>query len=83
MIRRQTGPRGEAAHHRGAGRQVLDRFCTLGEPAEHLARLRDLAELGGDHLAVYLQHDAEVQTLQAHGDPVIPQLDVPPAARLP
>jgi len=62
--------------------EVVDRFCILGEPAEHLARLRELAELGVDQFAVYLQHDGKAQRLHAYGEAVIPQLDAKPVARL-
>ncbi|WP_369052423.1 TIGR03842 family LLM class F420-dependent oxidoreductase [Kineococcus terrestris] len=54
--------------------EVVDRFCLLGDAADHVARLRDLAALGVDQFALYLQHDAKEQTLRAYGDVVIPAL---------
>jgi hypothetical protein len=35
-------------------------------------RLQELRELGVDQFAVYLQHDAKDETLQAYGERVIP-----------
>ena len=57
---------------------VVDRFCLLGDAAQHVQRLRDLQSLGVDQFAVYLQHDAKEQTLRAYGDLVLPAL-APPA----
>ena len=52
--------------------EIVDRFCILGPPAEHIARLEQLAGLGVDQFAVYLQHDGKLQTLEAYGEKVIP-----------
>ncbi|MGY1943217.1 TIGR03842 family LLM class F420-dependent oxidoreductase [Nocardia asiatica] len=54
---------------------IVDRFCLLGTADEHLSRLRELADLGVDQFAVYLQHDAKTATLQAYGESVLPSLD--------
>ena len=51
---------------------IVDRFCILGPPAEHIARLEQLAGLGVDQFAIYLQHDGKLQTLEAYGEIVIP-----------
>jgi probable F420-dependent oxidoreductase len=51
---------------------VIDRFCLFGPPEAHVARLRELADLGVDQFAIYLQHDAKEQTLAAYGETVIP-----------
>lgn len=53
---------------------VIDRFCILGPPDRHLERLEELAGLGVDQFAIYLQHDANDQTLQAYGQQVIPRM---------
>jgi len=58
---------------------IVDRFCILGPVEDHLARLRQLRELGVDQFAVYLQHDANQETLAAYGEHIIPALA--PAAR--
>jgi probable F420-dependent oxidoreductase len=54
--------------------EIVDRFCLLGTPADHVARLRELEALGVDQFAVYLQHDAQDETLRAYGEAVIPAM---------
>jgi len=51
---------------------IVDRFCILGPVANHVARLNELAAVGVDQFAVYLQHDGKEQTLAAYGEHVIP-----------
>jgi probable F420-dependent oxidoreductase len=53
---------------------VVDRFCILGPVAEHVRRLEELRTLGVDQFAVYLQHDAKDETLQAYGEQVLPAI---------
>jgi probable F420-dependent oxidoreductase len=52
--------------------EIVDRFCILGPVEEHVRRLSELAALGVDQFAVYLQHDGNDSTLAAYGDKVIP-----------
>jgi probable F420-dependent oxidoreductase len=52
--------------------EIVDRFCILGPVEEHLRRLEELRSLGVDQIAVYHQHDAKAQTLEAYGETVIP-----------
>jgi len=54
--------------------EIVDRFCILGPVEEHVRRLQELASLGADQFAVYLQHDAKDETLQAYGEKVIPAI---------
>jgi probable F420-dependent oxidoreductase len=54
--------------------EVVDRFCILGPVESHLKRLHELRDLGVDQFAVYLQHDAKDETLQAYGSQIIPAL---------
>jgi probable F420-dependent oxidoreductase len=54
--------------------EIVDRFCVLGPPSAHVDRLNELARLGADQFAVYLQHDAKAETLAAYRDEVIPAL---------
>ncbi len=56
---------------------VVDRFCVLGPPDEHVRRLQELADLGVDQFAVYLQHDAKEETLRAYGEQIRPALRAP------
>jgi len=54
--------------------EIVDRFCVLGPVEAHVARLKELRELGVDQFAVYLQHDDKEHTLAAYGTGVIPAL---------
>ena len=55
--------------------EIVDRFCILGPPEEHLRRLEELRDLGVDQFAIYLQHDGKDHTLLEYGEHIIPQLD--------
>jgi probable F420-dependent oxidoreductase len=61
---------------------VVDRFCLVGPPATHVARLRELAGLGVHQFALYLQHDAKDATLAGYGERVIPVVNQREAAKL-
>ena len=69
-------------HHGRAGNpstdfvpdDIVDRFCLLGPASSHIARLRELAEIGADQFALYLMHDDEEATLEAYGAQIIPAL---------
>ncbi|MDQ6815811.1 MAG: TIGR03842 family LLM class F420-dependent oxidoreductase [Actinomycetota bacterium] len=52
--------------------EIVERFCLIGDPATQIARLKELADLGVDHYGLYLQHDAQDETLAAFGAHVIP-----------
>jgi probable F420-dependent oxidoreductase len=54
--------------------EIVDRFCILGPPDQHLERLAELKELGVDQFAIYLQHDAKDATLQAYGEQIMPRV---------
>ena len=54
--------------------EIVDRFCILGPVEEHVRRLEELKRLGVHQFAVYLQHDAKDETLQAYGEKVIPAI---------
>lgn len=62
--------------------EIVDRFCLLGTPDQHVERLRELQELGVDQFAAYLQHDGIDQTLAAYGDTVMPRMRPQAVARL-
>jgi probable F420-dependent oxidoreductase len=53
---------------------IVDRFCVIGPPEEQVARMIELAELGVDQFAVYLQHDDKDRTLEAYGEHVLPEV---------
>ncbi len=61
--------------------EIVDRFCLVGDIAEHVRRLEELTGLGGDQFALYLQHDNKTETLHAYGDQVIPAVKIPKAAK--
>ncbi|MGH3626711.1 MAG: TIGR03842 family LLM class F420-dependent oxidoreductase [Sciscionella sp.] len=54
--------------------EIVDRFCLVGPVAEHVRRLQELEGMGVQQFAVYLQHDAKDETLQAYGEKVIPAI---------
>jgi probable F420-dependent oxidoreductase len=54
--------------------EIVDRFCILGDEANHVARLRELRDLGVDQFAIYLMHDQKDETLNAYGQRIIPAL---------
>ena len=70
------------SHHGRAGNpsadfvsdDVVDRFCVLGRVEDHLEKLTRLRDVGADHFAIYLMHDAQHETLEAYGRRVIPSL---------
>jgi alkanesulfonate monooxygenase SsuD/methylene tetrahydromethanopterin reductase-like flavin-dependent oxidoreductase (luciferase family) len=54
--------------------EIVDRFCILGTPAQHIARLEELRAMGVDQFAIYLQHDGKDVTLDAYGEQIIPAI---------
>jgi probable F420-dependent oxidoreductase len=61
--------------------EIVDRFCLIGPVAQQVERLQQLSELGVDHFAVYLQHDAKNATLAAYGEQIMPLVQVRAAAK--
>lgn len=55
--------------------EIVDRFCIIGPPEEHVRRLEELKALGVDQFALYLQHDDKDHTLAAYGEKVIPAVE--------
>jgi probable F420-dependent oxidoreductase len=55
--------------------EVVDRFCVLGTPEQHIARMQELRDIGVDQFAIYLMHDAQEATLDAYGSVIIPALN--------
>jgi probable F420-dependent oxidoreductase len=70
------------SHHGKAGNpstdfvpdEVVDRFCILGPPEAHVAKLQQLRGLGVDQFAIYNMHDAQEATLDGYAAKVIPVL---------
>jgi len=46
----------------------------LGPVENHIARMRELRDLGVDQFAIYLQHDGKDATLDAYANQVLPAL---------
>ncbi|MHB1582132.1 MAG: TIGR03842 family LLM class F420-dependent oxidoreductase [Acidimicrobiales bacterium] len=69
-------------HHGRAGNpdtefvpdQIVDRFCLLGTIEDHCRKLAELEQLGVEHFALYLMHDAQDETLNRYGKDIIPRL---------
>ncbi|MDH4118435.1 MAG: TIGR03842 family LLM class F420-dependent oxidoreductase [Acidimicrobiia bacterium] len=70
-------------HHGRAGNpstdfvpdEIVDRFCVLGPPENHVARIEELRALGVTQFAIYLMHDDMEGTLEAYGRDVIPAVN--------
>ncbi|GMA31861.1 TIGR03842 family LLM class F420-dependent oxidoreductase [Litorihabitans aurantiacus] len=60
--------------------EIVERFCLLGSPHEHVEKLRELEALGCDQFALYLQHDNKEETLRQYGERVIPAMAHPVVA---
>ena len=70
-------------HHGKAGNpstdfvpdDIVDRFCVIGTPDQHVEKLSMLADMGVDQFGIYLMHDDEDGTLEAYGQHVIPAVN--------
>ncbi len=51
---------------------VVDRFCVIGTPEEHIERLAELADAGVDQFNLYLMNGDEEAQLEAYGRDIIP-----------
>ena len=54
--------------------EIIDRFCIIGPPEEHVRRLEELKALGVHQFALYLQHDDKDHTLSEYGEHIIPAI---------
>jgi probable F420-dependent oxidoreductase len=63
------------------GDEVTDRFCVLGDAADHIAKLNELAAAGVDQFNVYLMNGDEESQLELYGRDVIPALRSVPGAK--
>ncbi|MEV8319209.1 TIGR03842 family LLM class F420-dependent oxidoreductase [Streptomyces sp. NPDC059900] len=53
---------------------IVDRFCVIGTPEQHVAKMRELQALGVDQFALYAMHDARQDVIDGYGTQVIPAL---------
>jgi len=56
------------------GDEVTDRFCVLGDAAEHVVKLHQLADAGVDQFNVYLMNGDEEEQLEIYGSQIIPAM---------
>jgi probable F420-dependent oxidoreductase len=56
------------------GDDVADRFCVLGEAAEHVEKLHALADAGVDQFNLYLMNGDEEAQLDVYGRDIVPLL---------
>ncbi|MDQ2854419.1 MAG: TIGR03842 family LLM class F420-dependent oxidoreductase [Chloroflexota bacterium] len=56
------------------GDEVTDRFCILGEHAEHISKLEQLADAGVDQFNIYLMNGDEEEQLDRYGRDIIPAM---------
>ena len=54
--------------------EIIDRFCLLGTPEQHVAKLEELKAIGVDQFSVYLQHDNKEETMRLYGESIMPAL---------
>jgi probable F420-dependent oxidoreductase len=53
--------------------EIVDRFCLVGPAADHVARLRALADAGVDQFNLYLMSGNEEEQLERYGREIIPE----------
>jgi alkanesulfonate monooxygenase SsuD/methylene tetrahydromethanopterin reductase-like flavin-dependent oxidoreductase (luciferase family) len=61
-----------AAHGSFVDDETCDRFCILGSVADHVEKLRAMADMGVRQFNIYLMTGSQEETLRAYGEQVIP-----------
>ncbi len=61
-----------AKHGEFVDDETCDRFCILGTPEQHVAKLKRLEELGVSHWNIYLMTDDQEHVLESYGREIIP-----------
>ena len=54
--------------------EIIDRFCILGPVEAHIEKIKALKALGVDQVALYLQHDANEDTLKRYANEIMPAI---------
>jgi alkanesulfonate monooxygenase SsuD/methylene tetrahydromethanopterin reductase-like flavin-dependent oxidoreductase (luciferase family) len=62
-----------ASHGQYISDEICDRFCLLGDADQHIARLRELEQLGVKQVNLYLMTSEFEETMERYGRDVIPQ----------
>ncbi|MGM0981930.1 MAG: TIGR03842 family LLM class F420-dependent oxidoreductase [Pseudomonadota bacterium] len=52
--------------------EIVDSFCVLGQPEDHIAKLQKLQEAGMTHFNIYLDNGDEENIIAQYGEHVIP-----------
>lgn len=62
-----------AEHGRYISDEIVDRFCLLGGPEQHVARLRELEDLGVRQVNLYVMTSSIEDTIERYGAEIIPR----------
>jgi probable F420-dependent oxidoreductase len=62
-----------ASHGQYISDEICDRFCLLGDADQHIARLRELENLGVKQVNLYLMTTGFEETMERYGREIIPQ----------
>jgi probable F420-dependent oxidoreductase len=62
-----------AEHGKYISDEICDRFCLLGDADQHVARLRELEQLGVRQVNLYLMTSASDETLERYGHEIVPR----------
>ena len=63
-----------AKHGEFVDDETCDRFCVLGTPEQHIAKLRQLEQIGVRHWNIYLMTEGQQLILETYGKEVMPAL---------
>jgi probable F420-dependent oxidoreductase len=63
-----------AKHGEFVSDETCERFCILGTPAQHVAKLKQLEAAGVDQWNIYLMTSGQEHTLETYGKEIIPAL---------
>ena len=64
-----------AEHGKYISDEIVDRFCLLGDADQHIARLRELEDLGVRQVNLYLMTDSIEDTMNRYGQAIIGQFE--------
>jgi probable F420-dependent oxidoreductase len=69
-----------AEHGKYISDEICDRFCLLGEVEQHIARLRELEDLGVRQVNLYVMTSSIDETLERYGQEIIPYFERSPVS---
>ncbi|OBX38150.1 hypothetical protein A8U91_02536 [Halomonas elongata] len=53
--------------------EIVESFCVLGQPEDHVSKLQKLQEAGMTHFNIYLDNGDEENIIAQYGEHVIPR----------